>query len=64
MENYQKAYLKLFNAMTGLIEEAKELAGRMEMAQAECEEMIINGPKKPLKMREKIGTNENNPPKT
>ena len=41
MESYQKVYHKLFNAMTDLTAEAKDIARRMEAAQQECEEMIL-----------------------
>ena len=47
MENYEKPYLKLFNALTDLAEEARHLAQRMETVQQECEEIILNEVEEP-----------------
>ena len=42
MEDYKKVYHKLFNTMTDLTQEAKELISRMEAAQQQCEDMVID----------------------
>lgn len=43
MENYQALYNKLFNALTDLTADTKQLACRMEAVQQECEELFLAG---------------------
>ena len=42
MENYKKAYFKLFNFITHLNTQTKDLILQMEAAQIACEEIIMN----------------------